>query len=345
MGTANKWRIKMLAIVTILLSFFIGLNTAFSGILPVISRAEKQIVLTGFTRSETTMVLSSEVSGKIIEIHYDIGETIGKKPFVSIDPTFIDFQINQTHQSITEIKIAEKMALQNIRYLKKEFERIDFLHKGDRATEVKRDEAENNLIQAQLKMDELSSRRHMLEITLKELNEKKKRHHIFAPSGWIVVDRQIEVGEIISPSVQLARIANYQHLVVPLSVSSKELHAIQCLPKIFQAEVNENKVQAKINWINPEFNETTRKLSIEIILQNYSGQKRGGLSFSLPLNIKAEGLLVPKIAVTRAYDNPRITLKLSGETINVEVLGESGDHVIIAYDSRLKPGMEVIPLN
>ena len=339
----NRKKISMNLFISILILFFAISTPVKSADIYKITRAEKRIVLTGFTRSETMMTLSSEVSGKVLVVNYDIGDIITKKPFVSIDPTFINFQIDQTRQSIKEIQVAEKMAEQNIRYLKKEFDRIDFLHKGDRATEVKLDAAENSLVQSRLERDELSVKRRMLEITLQELNEKKQRHHIFAPKGWIVVNRNVEIGEIIGPEAQLAQVADYQNLVVPLAVSSKELDAIQRLPKIFFANVNDKSVKARINWVNPEFNEHTRKLSIEIRLIEYDGVKRGGLSFSLPLNVQIDGLLVPKPAITRRYDNSRITLKTTGKAINVEVLGESSDHVIIANDSRLKPGIEIMP--
>jgi len=330
-------------IIFFLLFLFVNVNISVSEDNLILTRAEKQIVLTGFTRSETTMVLSPEVSGKVIAVNYDIGEIIGKNPFVSVDPTFIDFQIKQTRQSIREIMIAEKKIDQNIRYLKKEFERIDFLHKGDRATEVKRDAAENSLIQARLEHDELSSKRQMLEITLKELAEKKHRHHIQAPKGWVVVERQVEKGEIISPDVPLGRISNYKNLVVPLAVSGDEFDAIERLPKKFKVSVNGKSVLASLNWVNPEFNEKSRKLNIEIILLDYNYRKRGGLPFSLPLKITTDGLLISKKAITNRYDNPRITLKSSKETINVEILGESGNNVIIANDIRLKPGMALLP--
>jgi len=228
-----------------------------------------------------------------------------------------------------------------VAHLKKEFKRIDKLHKGDRATEVKRDAAEEDMNQAKFEARSLGVEKAVLETALKELKERKRRHNIYAPQGWIVVKKNIERGEIVSPNTSLAETADYQNLVVPLSVVSEELAALKRLPAEFDVRVEGNSAKASINWINPEFNEKTRKLSIEAGLVNYKGEKRGGLRFSLPVEIETEGLLVPRSAVISRYDNPRVTIKKTGKTINVMVLGESGDALIIAEDERLLPGMEI----
>lgn len=307
----------------------------------VVQRAKKEITLTGFTRGKTTVTVSSEVSGKVIRVNYDVGQVIDKKPFYEIDPTFIDFQINSTLKSVKKLKISLKRSNSRVAYLKKEFKRIDILHKGDRATEVRRDAAAEELEQAKLERESIAMDKAVLETTLKELRERKSRHSVFAPQGWIVVQKIVEQGEIVSSGTPLARIADYRTLVVPLAVSGEEFSAIKKLPKDFEARLEEKPVKASVHWINPEFNEKTRKLSIELILAGYDKEKRGGLSFSLPLKIYTEGLLVPKAAVTNRYDNPRVTTEETGETINVMILGEFGDSLVIAEHEKLFVGMEL----
>lgn len=307
----------------------------------IIQKAVKMITLTGYTRSKTTVTVSSEVSGKVLRVNYDVGQVIDKKPFFEIDPTFINFQIESTHQSVKKLKITQQKMNSRVAYLKKEFKRIDKLHKGDRVTEVKRDAAKEELNQAKFEARSLNVEKAVLETALKELKEHKRRHSIYAPKGWIVVKKNIEQGEIVSPDTPLATVADYQNLVVPLSVVSEELAALKRLSDEFDVRVEGRPAKASINWINPEFNEKTRKLSIEAGLVNYDGEKRGGLRFSLPIEIETEGFLVPKTAVINHYDNPRVNLKETGETINIMVLGESGDTLIIAEDGRLSPGMEL----
>ncbi|MCP4348148.1 MAG: HlyD family efflux transporter periplasmic adaptor subunit [Desulfobacterales bacterium] len=307
----------------------------------VVQRAKKEITLTGYTRSKTTVTVSSEVSGKVLRVNYDMGQVIGEKPFYEIDPTFIDFQIKSTLQSVKKLDISKKRAKSRVAYLKKEFIRIDTLHKGDRATGVKRDAAAEELQQAKFDRDSIAMDKAVLETTLKELKERKSRHSVYAPQGWIVVEKIAEQGEIVGSGTPLVRIADYRNLVVPLAVSGEELEAIKKLPEKFEARLEERTVKASVHWVNPEFNEKTRKLGTELILADYDREKRGGLSFSLPLQIYTEGLLVPKAAVTNRYDNPRVTTGETGETVNVMILGESGDNIVIAEHEKLFVGMEL----
>jgi multidrug efflux pump subunit AcrA (membrane-fusion protein) len=309
----------------------------------VVQPALKEIVLTGYTRSDTTLTVSAEVSGKVLRVNYDVGETVGEAPFFEIDPTFIDFQIESVRQSIEKIEAARKKNRSQVAYLKKEFDRFDRLHKGERATEVRRDAALEEYTQAKLEAGTLAAEKQGLMITLEELLERKRRHRIHAPEGWVVVARQAEPGEIIAPNVPLARVADFRNLAIPLAVSGEELAAIQAMDPVFDARLDGAPVKARIAWINPEFNEETRKLSIELMLVDYGGEHRGGLRFSLPLQVAAEGLWVPRRAVISRYDNPRVRLESTGETVNVMVLGESDDHLIIApgTDDRLTVGTEL----
>ena len=58
----------------------------------IVQPARRNITLTGYTRSQTTVTLSSEVNGRILKVNYDDGQVIDKLPFLDIDPRFIDLR-------------------------------------------------------------------------------------------------------------------------------------------------------------------------------------------------------------------------------------------------------------
>ncbi|MDM8553698.1 HlyD family efflux transporter periplasmic adaptor subunit [Desulfococcaceae bacterium HSG7] len=307
----------------------------------IIRKAQKEINLSGYTHSKTTITVSSEVSGKVLRAHYDIGKTIGKKPFFEIDTTFIDFQIQNTLHSIDNIETSLRKSETNVAYLAKEFLRMDTLHKSDRIAEIERDAAESKLAQARLESDAIVLEKASFETTLQELRERKRRYTIYAPKGWIVLEKIAEKGEIVASGTPLARVGDYRQLVIPLYVAGEELAAIRKLPKIFPAQLENRPVKAAIHQVNPEFNEKTRKLNIELLLKDYKGEKRGGLVFNLPLEIGTQGVLAPRNAIVNRYENPRVTVKATKETVNVLILGESNDDLIIAEDERLPVGTEL----
>jgi RND family efflux transporter MFP subunit len=300
--------------------------------------AKRDITLTGYTRSQTTATLSSEVSGRVIKINYDIGQKIEKSPFLSIDPTFIDLEISSTRQSLNQLQITQKKRRSRVAYLDKEFRRFDKLFKRGSSPESRRDTSKEELDQARFDLSAIGVDIAIAQTRLQELLERKSRHSIFAPEGWFVVAKLVEEGELLTINTPVARVADYEHLVVPLSVSSEELAAIQRLGPQFEVMLEGKPASASIGWINPEFDEKTRKLSIELDLKSYPGPGRGGLLCQLALQTETEGLWVPKQAVVSRYDNPRVFLDKSGAEVKVLVLGQTENQLIIANDPRLPPG-------
>jgi len=308
-----------------------------------VKEAAKKVVLTGYTRSEKTVAISSEVSGKVLRVNYSVGDVVGRKPLVEIDPTFINLEVKRAEQALRKMDVTLERMRSRVAYLEKEFNRIDRLHKGDRATGVRRDAAAQELEQARLELDAALAERAMMETSLKELEERKKRHRIYATRGWTVTRKMVEEGEVVQAGQPLVRVSNYRWLVVPLSVSGGELQAIRSLPKVFDATLDGRPVKASVNWINPAFNEKTRKLMIELVIRSYDGYRRGGLKFVLPVLVKAEGVLIPKKAVTTRYANPTVRLKESGRRVNLIILGEEGDYYIAAEKENLAPGTALLP--
>lgn len=304
----------------------------------LVTPARKEIALTGYTRADAVVTIASEVAGRVLSVGYNVGDPVTSAPFAEIDPTFIDFQIRASRQSLDKLAVARRKNDSRVAYLEKEFSRIDRLHKGDRATEVRRDAAKEELDQARLEGETLAAEATALRITLDELEERRRRHRVPAPEGFVVVARMAEPGEIVSAGTPLGRVADFRQLVVPLAVTSETLDAIRNLPDPFPATLADQAVQARLDRVNPEFDENTRKLAIEIAVSDFSGPHRGGLPFSLNLSVPAPGLRVPRAAVVNRYENPRVTRSDTGETVPVLVLGETDGHLIIQSDPRLPVG-------
>jgi len=304
----------------------------------VVQPAKRELTLTGYTRSETTATLSSEVSGRILQINYDVGGAIGELPLLDIDPTFVDLDIAATRKNLELLKITRQKRRSRVSYLNKDFGRIDKLFQRGSSTESRLDTVREDLVQARFDLKSVEVEIDITQTQLRELQERKSRHKVYAPQGWIMVAKLAEAGELVTVGTPVARVADYEHLVVPLSVSAPELAAIRQLPPEFDVRLDGQSARAAINWINPEFDEKTRKLNIELALRSYPGPRRGGLTCQLRLQTDTEGLWVPKQAVISRYENPRVFLKASGEEIQVLVLGQAENHLIIAEDPRLLPG-------
>lgn len=302
--------------------------------------ATERVTLSGYTRSRAKQMLASEVAGKVLKVHYDVGQTVGQLPFVEIDPTFIDFQIEQLRQTVDKLNVARARNVSQVDFLSKEYGRINALHKDNVAPLAQWEAAAEQLNQARMELDATNLDIERLNVQLRELEERRDRHKITAPAGWVVVQRNVEPGEIIAAGTPLGQVADYTRLVVPLFVSGRELEALR-QQKHIAVQVEGHPAEATINWINPEFDERSRKLAIELILVDYKDGARGGLLTELTLAVPAEGLMVPKAAVSNRYDNPSVILEADGRTIPIAILGESGEYILIGNTTALVPGMEL----
>ncbi len=303
--------------------------------------ASKSVLLSGYTRSCARMVVSSEVGGKVLKVHYDIGQSIGSRPFVEIDPTFINLQIEQVRRSLQKMSVANARAASRSSYLGKEFKRIDQLYRDDATTGSRHDAAAEELSQAQMQLQETDIEIDKLQTQLKELRERQARHQVYIPKGWVLVGRQVEPGEIISAGAPLGQAADFSRLVVPMYVTARELQTIEQNDTI-ELTLEGRKVPAVLNWINPEFDERTRKLAIELIIEEYTGVRRGGLLAELSLQIPAsEGYMVPRAAVVNRYDNPQVIVADGRKPVPVVILGENGDYLLIEASRELSIGVRL----
>jgi multidrug efflux pump subunit AcrA (membrane-fusion protein) len=285
--------------------------------------------------------ISSEVSGKITARNYDIGQLVGSDPFFLIDTTFIDFQIEATRQTLKQLNITMQMKRSRVNYLKKEFDRILELFQRNSTAGSQRDSAEEEFTQAKFEMDSTAVQIAQARTTLAELEERRRRHQISAPQGWSITGIQVEVGEIVQVNTPLASVGDYRKLVVPMALSAAEFASLERLEEPFDALLEEIPIKAIIRHIDPQFDEKTRKINLELEVHGYTGNRRGGLRLMLPLKVHTGRLQVPKAAVINRYENPRVKIKSTGEEISIIVLGESNEHLIIGDKPQLTPGVEL----
>ena len=258
-------------------------------------------------------------------------------PFLDIDPTFIDLEISGIQHTLEQLKITRKKRRSRVNYLDKEFRRIENLFRRGSSPESRLDTSREDVDQARLDLQAIGIEIAIAQTRLIELRERKSRHTIHAPPGWIVVADWSKRPNLY-PSILRLHNRRFRAPRSSAVVSAQELAAIQKLPPEFDVLFDGNSAKAAFNWINPEFDEKTRKLSIELILRSYPGPKRGGLICQLALQIYTEGLWVPKRAVISRYGNPRVFLKESGAGVKVLELGQTEEHLVIADDPRLPPG-------
>lgn len=337
---------KRALIHTLIFSTLLTLSPVIAGAADlVIASALKDQMITGYTRPSRAVILTAEVAGKIVRINTRIGAVVGPHPVIEIDSTFVALSLDNSALQLKQIESRIKSMASQVEFLRSSHQRMAELRKTQNVSESKYDESANNLTQAINELDGLKFEKERLKISQKQLKEQLARHRIYGFRGGVVTSLPVEVGQAVQPGTPLAEVSNYSTLVIPLSVSNEELQALKSLPKLFDATIEGLPVKARINHINPRFDERTRKLQVELAVSDYKGSRRGGLKFQAHLKVKTDGVLVPKAAVKNRFGNPTVILKGTREAVNVMILGESGAHLIVVETKKIRPGVSVLPVN
>ncbi|TKB06023.1 efflux RND transporter periplasmic adaptor subunit [Desulforhopalus sp. IMCC35007] len=295
----------------------------------------RSVTLSGFTYPRQEMTVTSEVSGRCEEIVADIGEPIPENGILAtIDPTFIllDITANTIAQEQTERQLAQE---------EKTLSRYTTLL------------SKKSTPQAQL--DEVSLATDLHHITLKKLvNEEKrlkeqlKRHTLKGPQGWLVIERFAEQGEYIQAGKPIARLGDFQRLIVPLALTYSELQALNGKQPIslFFPDLGAE-VPATIYRSAPVSDASTRKIHVDLITNakqsNLQQQLQGGMRAEVQL-ISGEdtgSFLVPHSALINRYEASWLVAP-DGRRIQVILVGHSDDDQFsIVSGSELKAGQQV----
>ena len=173
----------------------------------------QQISFTGFSRARHSMVLSTEVAGKVENIFVDVGDAVSNNGNVScIDNTFTKIDINSTANDIEQAKI-------DVVYYKKQLSRFKTLVQKKHISINQLDEMQRQLGTAERMVRSKKLQKQRLQETL-------KRHCIKSPAGWLVDERYAEVGQWLDIGNPVVKVGNYSKLLVPFALTVTELNAL-----------------------------------------------------------------------------------------------------------------------
>ena len=300
--------------------------------------------LRGYSRAIDSATISAQVSGRITAINYDVGDTVATKPLLQIDPTLIDLDLQTNTIELASNKITQQQAQIKYDWLQKEYQRQSTLIQQRRISQVAFDEISQKRDQAQLALQQQQQLQLHLQVQRQVLLEQQRRHQPHAITGWLISERYVENGELVQVGSKLFDVENYSQLLVPLAVSAVELQQLrrQQLHQRHIATLADVAVHYKIHTVSPAFDETTRKIKIELEILDYAGEKRGGLPLRITIKLPDSGLMIPAAAVSNRYQHPQVqptaTTKPVAITIIDNVQTANGNWVHIAPNQLLPAG-------
>jgi len=319
-------QLLIIIVIQIILSPSLFAQEQWVGVEPAV----RNVTITGFTRARAKMPLISEVSGKVIKIYADIGEPIpASEKFACLDDTFVNIDIQSAQSEISQHYV-------DINYYKKEVSRHEKLVKRQTSAISILDGLKRNLNNARKAATIASLRKQRLE-------ELKRRHCIKTPAGWLVIDRNIETDQWVNEGQVLAHAGNYAQLLIPLTLSHQELQSLknnQSQIEVFFPEVR-TKAIATIEHISPGFDEKTRKILVDLLIDQFPEVIHGGMRAELTLAIadnKSSTFVIPKGALDERFEEYWLERKGDGKRIRVKLLANPSDNQVKIISNEIKLG-------
>ncbi|OBQ57526.1 efflux RND transporter periplasmic adaptor subunit [Halodesulfovibrio spirochaetisodalis] len=302
------WRKVFFFLWIILLAY---VEVAYSQKTFVAKPAKRFVRMTGFTRPRKVITISSEENARCINVHADVGDAIKEDGvFAELDPTFINLDIRRN--------LDKQQAIDSdVRYYMKEANRYRTLIEKKHAAQTTLDALERDLE---------SGRENTEALKVEEmiLREHKKRHSIVAPKGWKVIERYIEPGELVQSGDVLAKMGDFTVLLIPLALTPSELITLRKMKNI-EVELPElgEKVTARIEHISPDYDPGMRKIQVDLAIDKFPIEKRGGIRADLYLPMAEEkgAVVVPDSALVQGYEEAFL-VRENGEEVPVIIMGK-----------------------
>lgn len=296
----------------------------------------EQVTAIGTILSDEAVTISSEIPGRLKEIHFQEGQPVEQgAPLFTLDDSVYRAQLADAE---AKLKLAEQT-----------HKRTAQLFSNKYATAQSADESASNLAVSTA----------AVELARVQL----EKAHIAAPFSGIVGLRRVSVGEYITAGQPLVNLEAIDPVKADFRVPERFLPAIKVGQIIrikvdaFPGETFEGKVYA----IDPRLDVAGRSLVVRAVVPNKDRRLRPGLfaRISVLLQLKEDALSVPEQAIVPQGDSQFVfkivegTAKLTkvltgtrreGRVEIVEGLA-AGDRVVTAGQLKIRDGTPVSVVN
>jgi membrane fusion protein, multidrug efflux system len=292
----------------------------------------EQVTAVGTILSDEAVTISSEIPGRLKEIHFQEGQPVEKgAPLFTLDASVYQAQLADAE---AKLKLAEQTN-----------KRTSQLFSNKYATAQSADEAASNLAVS------------TASVELARVQLEKTR--IVAPFSGIVGLRHVSVGEYITAGLALVNLEAIDPVKADFRVPEKFLPAIK-VGQTIRIKVDAfpgDKFEGKVYAIDPRIDVAGRSLLIRAVVPNTDQRLRPGLfaRVTVLLKLKEDALSIPEQAIVPQGDSQFVFKIVDGKAkLTKVVIGtrregrveiveglSAGDRVVTAGQLKIRDGSAV----
>ena len=329
---------------------------------------EETVIASGKIQPEVEVKISSEVSGEIIELPIEEGDTVKKGDLlIRINPDIYLASVNRSRAALNSAKAAVASSKAQFVEAKNNFERNQKLFKQNVISQAEFDAIKRAYDVGQLNIESAQYQLASAEATYREAQDNLSRTTIYAPQSGTVSVLNSEVGERVVGTAQMAgteiaRIANLENMEVLAEVNENDIIRVELgdtatievdayLDKEFKGVVTEIANSARLTAGAGLDQVTNFEVKVRILKSSYEsllkeGQQspfRPGMTASVEIKTrkKDDVLSVPIEAVTTRSDTSTKakSYKIGRETTDEE---EKKDYEVVFLYEEGKATLQVV---
>lgn len=295
-------------------------------------RVQEDVVAVGTLRSNESVVVRPEVSGRITALNFTEGGRVRKgQLLVQLDPSIAQAEVQQ--------------ARANLNLAQANYDRTVELRKNNFVSAAAQDQALNNL--------------RVVEAALALAEARLAKMEIRAPFSGVIGIRQVSVGDYVKEGQDLVSLEDTSAFKVDFRLPEILMNA---LAEGQQVEVRsdalgERRYMARLDAIDPVVDQNGRALLLRARLQNVDGALRSGMFVQarVILGQREDALMVPEEAIIAIGGEQRV-YRVEGGKVDQRVVStglrregrveiteglQAGDLVVTAGHLKLRPGAAV----
>ena len=264
------------------------------------------ITAVGSLRSDESVVLRPEVSGRISAITFQEGQRVTKGATL----VRLDAAVNEAEA---------QQARANLQLAKTKFDRAVDLSKSNFISGQARDEAENNL--------------RVAEAVLRVVEAKLAKMELLAPFSGIIGLRSVSVGDYVKEGADLVNLESVDPLKVDFRVPEIYLRQVlvgQSISVSLDA-IPGKTYEGKVFAVNPLVDAAGRAIVIRAMVRNTDAALRPGMFARVRLFTKdaKDAMVVPETALVPSGDEQYVFRVVDGKVLRSKVeIGQRRDGVV-----------------
>lgn len=158
---------------------------------------------------------------------------------------------------------------------------------------------------------------------------------ITSPLAGQVVARNVTLGQTVAADAELFRVANLSRVAVTLALSPADAGKVRPGSEIAIVS-GDRRSTARVNFVSPILDETTRLATVIAVIDNRSGQWRVGEPVTASVQLAgapsgAASVLIPQNAVQTVEGRPTVFVRTDHgfQAVPVTLGNPSGDNVVV----------------